>query len=109
MNPPSTCPSATPNGGTRSARSPPSAQSGTPYDAAAESLIGLFKTELIRRRGPWRGPDHVQLAALEWADWFDNRWLYSAYGNVPPVEYEQQHDRHIAALETFETAESSLH
>jgi putative transposase len=78
-------------------------------NAAAESLIGLFKTELIRCRGPWRGLDHVRLATLEWADWFNNRWLYSAYGNVPPVEYEQQHDRHIAALETFETAESSLH
>jgi putative transposase len=83
---------------------------GDSYDnAAAESLIGLFKTELIRRSGPRRGLDHVQLATLEWADWFNNRWLYSAYGNVPPVEYEQQHYRHIAALETLETAESSLH
>jgi putative transposase len=83
---------------------------GDSYDnAAAESLIGLFKTELIRRRGPWRGLDHVQLATLEWVDWFNNRRLHSAYGNVPPVEYERQHYRHIAALEALETAESSFH
>jgi putative transposase len=83
---------------------------GDSYDnAAAESLIGLFKTELIRRRGPWRGLDHVELATLEWVDWFNNRRLHSACGDVPPVEYEQEHYRQIAALETLETAEPSLH
>ena len=83
---------------------------GDSYDnAAAESLIGLFKTELIRRRGPWRGLDHVQLATLEWVDWLNDRRLHSACGNIPPAEYEQQHDRQIATLGTLETAEPSLH
>jgi putative transposase len=83
---------------------------GDSYDnAAAESQIGLFKTELIRRHGPWRGLDHVELASLEWVDWFNNRRLHSACGNVPPVEYEHEHYRQIAALDTLETAEPSLH
>jgi putative transposase len=83
---------------------------GDSYDnAAAESLIGLFKTEVIHRRGPWRGLDQVELATLEWVDWFNNRRLHSACGAIPPVEYEQQHYRQIAALETLETAEPSLH
>jgi putative transposase len=69
----------------------------------------LFKTELIRRRGLWRGLDHVELATLEWVDWFNNRRLHSACSDVPPVEYEQQHYRQIAAPETLETAEPSLH
>jgi putative transposase len=83
---------------------------GDSYDnAAAESLIGLFKTELIRRRGPWRGLDHVELATLEWVDWFNNRRLHSACGDVPPAEYEQQHYRQITALDPLEAAEPSLH
>jgi hypothetical protein len=83
---------------------------GDSYDnAAAESLIGLFKTELIRRRGPWRGLDQVELETLEWVDWFNNRRLHSACGDVPPAEYEQQHYRQIAALEPLEAAEPSLH
>jgi putative transposase len=81
---------------------------GDSYDnAAAESLIGLFKTELIRRR-PWRGFDQVEIATLEWVDWFNSRRLHSACGNVPPAEYEQQHYRQIATLEDFEAAEPSL-
>ena len=83
---------------------------GDSYDnAAAESLIGLSKTEVIRRRGPWRGLDQVEIATLEWVDWFNNRRLHSACGNVPPAEFEQQHYRSIADLETLEAAEPSLH
>jgi putative transposase len=83
---------------------------GDSYDnAAAESLIGLFKTELIRRRGPWRGLDQVELATLEWVDWFNNRRLHSACGDVPPTEYEREHYRQIAASETLEAAAPSLH
>ena len=83
---------------------------GDSYDnAAAESLIGLFKTELIRRHGPWRGLDQVELATLEWVDWFNNRRLHSFCGDVPPAEYEQQHYRQNTALETLEAAEPSLH
>jgi putative transposase len=52
---------------------------GDSYDnAMAESIIGLFKTELIRRRGPWRSLDAVELATLEWVDWYNNRRLFEA-------------------------------
>jgi putative transposase len=64
---------------------------------------------LIRRRGPWRGLDQVELATLEWVDWFNNHRLHSACGNVPPAEYEQQHYRSITAPETLEAAQPSLH
>lgn len=62
---------------------------GDSYDnAMAESVIGLFKTEFIRRRGPWRGPDAVEIATLEWVDWFNNRRLFEAFGDIPPAEAE---------------------
>jgi transposase InsO family protein len=68
---------------------------GDSYDnALAESVIGLFKTEVIRRRGPWRNIEDVEFATLEWVDWFDNRRLLEPIGNVPPVEYEQAYRRH---------------
>ena len=72
---------------------------GDSYDnAMAESIIGLYKTELIRRRGPWRGLDDVEIATLEWVDWFNNRRLLERLGNIPPAEHEaallpSQHDR----------------
>lgn len=62
---------------------------GDSYDnALAESTIGLYKTELIRRRGPWRGLDQVELATLEYIDWFNHRRLHSEIGDVPPAELE---------------------
>jgi transposase InsO family protein len=62
---------------------------GDSYDnALAESVIGLFKTEVIRRRGPWRHLEAVEFATLEWVDWFNNRRLLEPIGNVPPVEFE---------------------
>ena len=62
---------------------------GDSYDnALAESVNGLFKAELIRRRGPWRSSDDVELATLEWVDWWNNRRLHSACGDIPPVEFE---------------------
>jgi putative transposase len=65
---------------------------GDSYDnALAESTIGLYKTELIRRRGPWRGLDEVELATLEWVDWYNHRRLHGALDHVPPVEYEAAH------------------
>jgi putative transposase len=83
---------------------------GDSYDnAAAESLIGLYKTELIRRRGPWRGIDHVELATLEWVDWFNSRRLHSACGHIPPAEYVQHHYRQNTDLEPLEAAQPSLH
>lgn len=62
---------------------------GDSYDnALAESVNGLFKTEVIRRRGPWRNIDEVEFAVLEWVDWFNNRRLLEPLGYVPPAEYE---------------------
>jgi len=51
-------------------------------------VMGLFKTEVIRRRGPWRSLEAVEFATLEWVDWFNNRRLFGALGYVPPAEYE---------------------
>jgi transposase InsO family protein len=62
---------------------------GNSYDnALAETIIGLYKTELIYKDGPWRGMEQVELATLEWVDWFNNRRLFEPIGNIPPVEYE---------------------
>ncbi len=62
---------------------------GDSYDnALAESVNGLYKAELVYRRGPWRGREDLELATLEWVDWFNHRRLFSAIGYVPPAEYE---------------------
>lgn len=80
------------------------------YDnAMAESTIGLFKTELIRRRGPWRTLDDVEIATLEWVDWFNNRRLHTELGDIPPTEHETNHYRRNPAVLTAETREPSLH
>src|SRR5262245_98271 len=76
---------------------------GDSYDnALAETIIGLFKSEVIHRRGPWRNLDQVEYAVLEWVDWFNNRRLLEPIGNVPPAEfalmyYRQQDESAIAA------------
>ena len=59
----------------------------------AETIIGLYKTELIRRRGPWRGIDEVEYATLEWVDWFNHRRLLEPIGHVPPAEFEAAYQR----------------
>ena len=62
---------------------------GDSYDnALAESIIGLYKTELIRQRGPWRNLEDVEFATLTWVDRFNNRQLFEQIGNVPPSELE---------------------
>jgi transposase InsO family protein len=67
---------------------------GDSYDnAMAESIIGLFKTEVIRRGGPWKSVEAVEFATLEWVDWFNNRRLLEPIGDVPPVEFEQRYYR----------------
>ena len=59
------------------------------YDnALAETVIGLFKAEVIHRCGPWRSFEAVEFATLEWVDWFNNRRLLEPIGNVPPAEAE---------------------
>jgi transposase InsO family protein len=63
---------------------------GDSYDnALAETIIGLFKAEVIRTRGPWRDLDAVEYATLTWVDWFNNRRLLEPIGNIPPAEREQ--------------------
>jgi transposase InsO family protein len=76
---------------------------GDSYDnAMAESIIGLFKTESIWPRGPWKNIDAVEYATLEWVDWYNNRRLLGPIGDIPPVEfeaayYEQQNGQAMAA------------
>ena len=70
---------------------------GDSYDnALAETVIGLFKTEVIHRRGPWRSVDAVEYDTLEWVDWFNHRRLLEPIGNIPPAEAEANY---YAALE----------
>lgn len=75
---------------------------GDSYDnALAETINGLFKTELIHRRGPWRSADAVEFATLEWVDWFNNRRLLEPIGNIPPAEAEA---RYYAQVNEFAIA-----
>jgi putative transposase len=72
---------------------------GDSYDnAMAETIIGLFKTEVIHARGPWRTLDAVEYATLEWVDWFNNRRLLEPIGHVPPVEFEAEYYRQQSGL-----------
>lgn len=65
---------------------------GDAYDnALAESVIGLFKTEVIRRRGPWRSLEDVEFATLRWVHWFNTTRLLEPLGYLPPAEFEAQH------------------
>ena len=76
---------------------PPVGSVGDSYDnALAESVIGLYKAEVIHRRGPWRSVAAVEFATLEWVDWFNHRRLLEPIGNMPPAEAEA---RYYATLE----------
>ena len=81
----------------------PSAGSvGDSYDnALAETIYGVFKAEVIHRRGPWRSFEAVEYATLEWVDWFNNRRLLEPIGNIPPAEVEANF---YAALERSDMA-----
>jgi len=69
---------------------------GDSYDnALAETINGLYKTEVIRCRGPWRNIDAVEYATLEWVDWFNHRRLLEPIGNVPPAELEMAYYRQL--------------
>jgi len=75
---------------------------GGSYDnALAETINGLFKAEVIHRRGPWRSFEAVEYATLEWIDWFNNRRLLEPIGNIPPAEAETNF---YAALERSDIA-----
>ena len=65
---------------------------GDSYDnALAETINGLYKAEVIHRRGPWRNFEAVEFATLEWVDWFNNRRLLEPIGNIPPAEAEERY------------------
>ena len=67
---------------------------GDSYDnALAETINGLYKTELVRNKGPWRGLDDLELATLEWVDWFNHRRIFHDLGRIPPAEFEDLHYR----------------
>jgi putative transposase len=70
---------------------------GDSYDnALAENINGLYKAEVIHRRGPWRNFDAVEFATLEWVDWFNNRRLLEPIGNIPPAEAEAAYYAQLA-------------
>ena len=72
---------------------------GDSYDnAMAESIIGLYKTELIEQRGPWRSLDAVEYATLAWVHWFNHQRLLEPIGNVPPAEFEAEYHRRSREL-----------
>ncbi len=78
---------------------------GDAYDnALAESVIGLFETEVIRHAGPWRGVEDVEFATLEWVAWFNTCRLLEPLGYLPPVAYEAQ----FAQLETAPATAGTL-
>lgn len=83
---------------------------GDSYDnALAETINGLYKTELVRNQGPWRGLDELEIATLEWVDWFNHRRLFHDLGRVPPAEFEdlyyhQEVTAHRAETQTTEPA-----
>ena len=75
---------------------------GDSYDnALAETINGLYKTEVIRRRGPWKSLEAVEFATLEWVDWFNHRRLLEPIGHITPAEAEQ---RYFASLDQMKIA-----
>jgi putative transposase len=72
-------------------------------NALAETIIGLYKAELIRNRGPWRGLDDLEYATLEWVDWFNHRRLFEAHGQIPPAEFEENYYRQRGSGQQAET------
>jgi len=82
---------------------------GDSYDnAMAETTIGLYKTELINRKGPWRTPEQVELATLEWIDWWNNSRLHEGIGHVPPAEKEAMYYSEIMSEKSENVSEKTL-
>jgi len=83
---------------------------GDSYDnALAETVIGLFKTEVIRNRGPRKNLDTVEYATLEWVDWFNQRRLLEPISYIPPAELEEQYYHQAALREDEGLKQMSLH
>jgi putative transposase len=77
---------------------------GDSYDnAMAEAFNSLYKAELVRNRGPWRGLDDLEFATVEYIDWYNNRRLHGELGHVPPIEYEALHAMTHPVTATLET------
>ena len=80
------------------------------YDnALAEAFNSLFKAELVRNRGPWKGIDDLEIAVAEYIDWFNHRRLHGEIGLVPPAEHEDTFYRHNTAATTVAASVPSLH
>lgn len=83
---------------------------GDSYDnALAEAFNSLFKAELVRNKGPWKGIDDLEIATAEYIDWFNHRRLHGEIGLIPPAEHETNHYRHNHASATVEVSVPSLH
>ena len=96
------CPFATPKGWAKPVSSRLSAVSATVMTTRwLKAINGLYKAEVIHRRGPWRSFEAVEYATLEWVEWFNNRRLLEPIGNIPPAEAEANF---YAALETEDMA-----
>ncbi len=77
---------------------------GDSYDnALAETINGLYKTELVRNKGPWRGLEDLEIATLEWVDWFNHRRLFHDLGRIRPAEFEANYYRHQKPGNTAES------
>ena len=73
-------------------------------------MIGLYKAEVIRHEGPWKGLEEVEFATLEWVDWFNHIRLLEPIGYVPPSEFGKAHYAQAAATEEEERLKlQSLH
>ena len=78
---------------------------GDSYDnALAETINGLYKAEVIHRRGPWRSFEAVEFATLEWVDWFNHRRLLEPIGNIPPAEAEANYYAATAGMDKLHMA-----
>ena len=77
-------------------------------DALAESVIGLFKTEVIRRQGPWKHLEDVEFATLEWVDWFNTTRPFGPIRDIPPAEYEANHYRQTSPADEAGLKPTSL-
>lgn len=75
----------------------------------AEALNSLFKGELVRNRGPWRSIDDLEIAAVEWVDWYNHRRLHGEIGLIPPVEYETLHYATTANAAAIDEPDRRIH
>jgi putative transposase len=78
-------------------------------NALAETINGLYKAELIHKRGPWKTIEDVEFATLEWVDWFNNRRLFEPIGHIPPAEFEEMYYLEQSLVEDEGLKQMSLH